>query len=145
MRRRNAIGSQAVVAFPSTRTSPADGVSKRLTSFSVVVLPQPDSPNNTSVSPRSTVRFRSESIVPAVGIEKLTLRNWTSELSAASVICWLSLRNLCVPLRLCGQLFRCHRLTQRRRGTQSLRREKPHSIGEQQITAKAFLGIEPCS
>src|SRR5215216_5528109 len=85
MRRRNTIGSHAVVGFPSTSTSPADGASKRLTSFRVVVLPQPDSPNKTSVSPRSTVRFRSE-IICVPGREKLTFRNLTSELSSVSFI-----------------------------------------------------------
>ena len=41
---------------------PDVGVSKRLTSLRVVVLPQPDSPSKTSVSPRSTARFNSEII-----------------------------------------------------------------------------------
>lgn len=34
-----------------------------------------------------------------------------------------TLRNLCVPLRLCGYLFLRDHVPQRRRGTQSLRRE----------------------
>src|ERR1700741_1849517 len=112
MRRRNAIGSQAVVVLPSTLTAPAEGSNKRLTSFKVVVFPHPDSPSKTKVSPRSTVKLRSV-IMFVPESEKLTLSNSTSALWAGSVIksyvlsltdslcnlcvlIWISLCNLCV-------------------------------------------------
>ena len=53
MRRRNRIGSQFVVFFPSTNTPPDVGSRSRLISLSVVVLPDPLLPRSTTVSPDS--------------------------------------------------------------------------------------------
>src|SRR5215467_8322762 len=70
--------SQSVVALSSTSTAPEVGVNRRLTSRSVVVLPQPDSPSSTSVSPRATSRLRRSMMDGPPLIAKLTSRNETS-------------------------------------------------------------------
>src|SRR6185369_4869595 len=89
MRRRNSIGSQLVVVFPSTLTSPAEGSNSRLTSFKVVVFPQPDSPSRTRVSPRSTIKLRSVMMFVPESV-KLTLSNSTIALWALPLICCCS-------------------------------------------------------
>src|SRR5512135_2855224 len=58
MRLRRRMVSHAVVARPSTSTSPSVGSRSRLISFSVVVLPEPLRPSNTRVSPRRTCKHR---------------------------------------------------------------------------------------
>ena len=55
MLRRSSIGSHSVVFRPFTISSPDVGSISRLMRFSVVVLPQPDSPSNIRMSPRLTV------------------------------------------------------------------------------------------
>src|SRR5262245_16591879 len=55
MPRRRPIGSIAALSRPSIRTHPAVGVTSRLMTFKVVVLPHPDAPSSASVVPRSTV------------------------------------------------------------------------------------------
>ena len=60
MLRRRRMGSHSRVELPSTWISPALGSSRRLMSLSVVVLPDPLRPSSTSVSPRRTLRLRSE-------------------------------------------------------------------------------------
>src|ERR1700722_19585874 len=57
--RRRRITSQLPAGRPSTMTSPLLGVSKRLISLSVVVLPEPLRPSRTRVSPRCTSSLRS--------------------------------------------------------------------------------------
>src|SRR5487761_352797 len=56
MPRRRRIGSHSSVERPSTRTSPALGSRRRLTSFKAVVFPEPLRPSKTRVSPRRTAR-----------------------------------------------------------------------------------------
>src|SRR5687768_17724852 len=56
--RRKRIGSQSVVDLPSTSTWPDVGTNSRLISFRVVVLPHPDLPSKTNVSPRCTLKVR---------------------------------------------------------------------------------------
>jgi hypothetical protein len=44
MRRRSTCGGSDAVGMPSISTAPESGSSSRFTIFSVVVLPEPDSP-----------------------------------------------------------------------------------------------------
>src|SRR5947207_1190699 len=80
--------SHSVVGLPSTKTCPATGVSRRLTNRSVVVLPQPDSPSSTSVSPAATVKFNSSMIGGPLFTAKVTLRNSTSVVLEAVAKVW---------------------------------------------------------
>src|ERR1043165_1936369 len=77
--------SHSVVGRRSTSTLPDVGVSKRLTNRSVVVLPQPDSPSRTSVSPAATVNCKSSMIGGPPSTAKLTSRNSTSGVSEVAV------------------------------------------------------------
>src|SRR6516162_3961826 len=66
--------STCALEIPLTRTSPELGVTRRLTSLSVVVLPEPLRPNRTKVSPRFTCRLTRES-TGVLSTRKLTSRN----------------------------------------------------------------------
>ena len=50
--------SSAITSTPSIRTRPAVGSMRRLTIFSVVVLPQPDGPTRMQIRPAGTVRLK---------------------------------------------------------------------------------------
>ena len=56
MRRRSSYGASSRASWPSTITSPDVGSMSRLIILSVVVLPQPEPPSRTSISPAATVR-----------------------------------------------------------------------------------------
>src|SRR5579885_873676 len=75
IRRRRRIGSHSRTGLPSTSTSPSVASIRRLTSFSVVVLPQPLWPSSTSVSPLSTFRLKPEIVSRLPSGEYRTLRN----------------------------------------------------------------------
>ncbi|MNG20745.1 hypothetical protein D3C84_1050270 [compost metagenome] len=57
MLRRRVTSSRPVVSSPLINTLPEVGGIRRLIIFSVVLLPQPDGPRNTQISPSLTVRF----------------------------------------------------------------------------------------
>ena len=75
MLRRRRMGSHTSVERPSTATSPSLGSSRRLISFSVVVLPEPLRPKSTRVSPRRTSRLKSASSRCAFAARNETWRN----------------------------------------------------------------------
>src|SRR6185503_9996723 len=116
MRRRNAIGSHSVVVLPSTHTSPDDGVNNRLMSLSVVVFPHPDSPSKTSVSPRSTLKFNSE-IICRGGPPWPPVGREGDFIKKLTFLNWTS--------AFCASFWPIY------------------SVGEQQVTAEAFLRVEP--
>src|SRR2546423_6408782 len=77
----------ARVSRASTKTSPAVGSNRRLTSLKVVVFPQPDSPKSTRVSPRRTLRLRSSMIgVASPGAAYVTRRKETTALSSDDIL-----------------------------------------------------------
>src|SRR5205823_8824020 len=59
MRRRKRVAARSRARAPAIRTSPVVGSSRRLMSFSVVVLPDPLRPSSTTVSPAPTVKETS--------------------------------------------------------------------------------------
>ncbi len=59
MRRRSSSGELWVTSSPSSRMTPLVGSMMRLTIFIVVVLPQPDGPTSTTISPCGTTRSSS--------------------------------------------------------------------------------------
>src|SRR5437667_12022204 len=82
------MGSHSEVDLFSTLISPALGNRSRLISLRVVVLPQPDLPSKTSVSPCRTEKVRWEITgAAAPAWEKLTSRNSTSGLLGCAAIC----------------------------------------------------------
>ena len=54
MRRRSSCGALSRTSRPAITTAPASGSTSRFTSFSVVVLPQPEAPTSNTHSPRAT-------------------------------------------------------------------------------------------
>src|SRR5579859_692758 len=73
MRRRKRITSTCALDSALTRISPELGVTRRLTSFNVVVLPEPLRPSSTSISPRSTCRLSPDNTcVPPTRYETST-------------------------------------------------------------------------
>ena len=59
MRRRSSTGSAPVTSSPSRKMRPLVGSISRLIIFSVVVLPHPDGPTSTQISPSPTSRSRA--------------------------------------------------------------------------------------
>src|ERR1700731_3933253 len=84
MLRRRRIRSPSPLGTPFTSTSPDVGVTKRLTSLTDVVLPEPLRPSRTTVSPPSTSKLNPESTwVPATRYE--TSRNSMTGVAAGCI------------------------------------------------------------
>src|SRR5437773_6283572 len=64
MPRRSSTGSWAMTSRPSTSMVPEVGSIRRLIIFMVVVLPHPDGPTSTTVSPRPMSSDRSATAAP---------------------------------------------------------------------------------
>src|ERR1700693_4206043 len=103
MLRRKRMTSLPAVDAPLTRTSPALGVSSRLTSFSVVVFPDPLRPSRTNVSPRCTCKFKPESNCCPLGRVEATSRNSMSGPlgKAGSILATQSLPTLSCQHKVC--------------------------------------------
>src|SRR5690242_450941 len=72
MPRRSWTGSTERTSRPSTSIRPEVGSTSRLIIFNVVVLPQPDPPNNTSICPAGTRRLTLQTATWPVSYVLLT-------------------------------------------------------------------------